>query len=325
MVQTEGSADWSASYAHYVMRSAQRSVRALDLYSSVLRRVAQGELSPATVRDLLSALSESRGAAYSARLTELSACFFAGLVQVAGHASHPPPAFDAADPMAWLRRLVEYANEVNHRAVRDYQAEVERAAAGRADAPETQGAFSNFYAARATEQIRDLGRLYFDMLQGATDLGADFQEELLRAVLAAPHPSVADAPVLHLAGPSGERAALSLTIENTRDEPAAIRCQVTDVRRADGVGPAFVPAIQIDPGDLVLGPNEETTLVVSLVLDRETYQPDVVYVAGLRISREGEPRLEIPLRITATTAEPRQEASAATAPQAPPAAVEGAR
>ena len=43
-------------------------------------------------------------------------------------------------------------------------------------------------------------------------------------------------------GALGERASAELTIENTRAESHVIRCLATDVRRADGVGPAFVPA-----------------------------------------------------------------------------------
>ena len=75
---------------------------------------------------------------------------------------------------------------------------------------------------------------------------------------------------------------------------------MSEVRRADGVGPAFAADVGVEPDGLELEPEEEGLLVVTLRLDEETYEPDVLYVGTLQITGHGEPRLEVPLRITAT-------------------------
>jgi hypothetical protein len=79
-----------------------------------------------------------------------------------------------------------------------------------------------------------------------------------------------------------------------------VRCHVSDVRRADGVDPAFAPDVTFSPEPLELGPGEEARLLLTLRLDEASFVPDAPYVATLHITGHGEPRLEVPLRITAT-------------------------
>ena len=55
---------------------------------------------------------------------------------------------------------------------------------------------------------------------------------------------------------------------------------------------------------LSLGPGEEASLSVSLRLDDGLFEADVFYVGSVQITRRGEPRLDVPLRIKAGSAKP---------------------
>jgi hypothetical protein len=81
-----------------------------------------------------------------------------------------------------------------------------------------------------------------------------------------------------------------------------IRGRVSDLRRADGVGPAFDPKVTFTPDGLDLGPGEEGSLRVSLELDPADFQADRLYVGSLYVTGHGEPDFEVPLRITPKTA-----------------------
>ena len=105
---------------------------------------------------------------------------------------------------------------------------------------------------------------------------------------------------LKLTAPLGETASASMSLSNTQNDRAVIRCTPADVRRADGVGPAFVPKITLTPEALELGPGEEGSLRLSLRLDEAEYDADALYVGAVYITGHQESRIEVPLRITAT-------------------------
>ena len=69
---------------------------------------------------------------------------------------------------------------------------------------------------------------------------------------------------LDLTGPTNGVAAAKVSIANTKHEVAQIQYCVTDVRRADGIGPAFPPRVSITPGQLDLRPGEEGSLTLAL-------------------------------------------------------------
>ena len=73
------------------------------------------------------------------------------------------------------------------------------------------------------------------------------------------------------------------------------------MRRADGVGPAFAPAASIAPEGLELAPGEEASPRDDRrAWRRATTSRASLYVGTLTVTGHGEPRLEVPLRITAT-------------------------
>jgi hypothetical protein len=135
-------------------------------------------------------------------------------------------------------------------------------------------------------------RLYFELLTCFTELQTTQIDDCLRALLDA-----ADAPL-------GGTAASSLIVENSGSEPLLVSCLTTAVRRADGVGPAFVPAIALTPLEDTVRPGEELRVTTALSLDPGVYEPDVLYIGALRLMRQQSLHLEVPLHITATRSAP---------------------
>jgi hypothetical protein len=142
-------------------------------------------------------------------------------------------------------------------------------------------------------------RLYFELLTRFTDLQTTQIEGCLRALLDAAGAG-ASSGALALSAPLGDTAASSLIVENSSSEPLLVGCLATAVRRADGVGPAFVPAIAMTPLEDTVGPGEELRVTTALSLDPDVYEPDVLYVGALRLMRQQSVYLEVPLHITAT-------------------------
>jgi hypothetical protein len=149
------------------------------------------------------------------------------------------------------------------------------------------------------ELFAHVTRLYFDLLTRFADLQTTQIDSCLQALLHAADAG-AGSGALALSASLGDTAASSLIVENSGSEPLLVSCQATTVRRADGIGPAFVPAIALTPLENTVAPGEEVSVHTSLSLDPRVYEPDVLYVGALRLMREQNLYLEVPLHITAT-------------------------
>lgn len=315
-----GTGDWPTLYAQYLMRSASQSAKSTDLYQKIMECVARGQLAPTVFRDRLPTFVQTRGTNYANKLAEINTRFFSGMVQLNTTYSHElmdavmpgaaippvsPPAFDATDPIKWFQQLTEYASQLNVAAVRAYQSLLERVAAGQVAPNHVQEASSDYLNQRLPEYLRRLSSLYFDLLNKLNDLRSGYEEDFLTGVLATAKTQDQEIPVaLNLVGPMGGMTSVSLSLTNTKDQPAIVRANVTDIRRADGVGPAFAPKIIVAPQALELRPGEEASMILSLRLDEGDYDPDVLYVGAVHITRQGEPRVEVPLRVMAKPAPP---------------------
>jgi hypothetical protein len=306
--------EWLTAYTDYLRRTAEQSADTLDLYQQITDLIVRGELAPTATQDMLGSFVQARGSAYSDRLAQLNMRFFSEMVRIGtayahelGHALLPdapvppvPPPFDASDPAGWFQQLGEYSQQLSTSVAGTYQMLVDRAAAGDLPAGQIQEATNAYLQRRLPEYLSELGRLYFELLHGLTELRVESEQEFLTGVLQRGNGAGgAQAFELTLAAPLGGTATASLSITNGRDERARIRCDATEVRRADGVGPAFVPDVSVEPDGLELAPEEEGRLVVKLRLDEGRYEPGVLYVGSLQIAGHGEPRLEVPLQITA--------------------------
>ena len=254
------STEWFAWWAQYLTRIASQSTRTLDLSHQVLTSVARGQLTPAAIDDALREFAQARGVEYTDGLTELAERFTNGLMEVMG-ASAP-----------------------------DVYGGSTRTRPTKTDRPPS-----------STDLFEQITRLYADLLGGFNDLRAGQIEDCLRTLLASASATAIDpSRALVLIASIGDTASSSLIVENSGIERVVIRCAATDVRRADGVGPAFSPTIALAADDEILEPGQEGHVRASLWLDDAVYEPDVLYVGALHVMRDGGSGLEVPLRITAT-------------------------
>jgi hypothetical protein len=298
MRDADATADWTAAQMQYMLRAAQQSARAQDLSYAVLQRVALGTLTPGAIRDALASFSADYGPSYAAQVGQLAMQFVGGLLQVTGNAYDPPPPYDAANATAWFVRLSEYVNDNSRRAIHDYQINLDRVAAGDVTPPELQADLANDYSRRSAEQLRRMAQLYFDLLRRLSELNGRAEDEYFSRLLGGAT-TAAPETFFQLDAALGERASAVLTIENTRAEAATVRCVITDLRRADGIGPAFMPEAIVDPDGLLIDPGQESTVRLSLHLDPSHFEPGVRYVGAVHVLRRGDERLEIPLQVTA--------------------------
>jgi hypothetical protein len=263
--------------------------------------------------------AQAHAAEYSARLAEAGARFLGELVRLGaslgqqragsdGQAPEPeavPPRFDATNPVRWFEQLAEYAGQLSARALRMYRVQLDRVAAGETTPSEVQHNTSDYLARQMPQYLERLTHPYFDLLNGLNDVRARYEETYFRGVLGETRPEESEAPAaLTLAGPSGETVSKSLAVTNTRTETTQIGWTLTDVRRTDGIGKAFVPAVTVFPETLELKPDEEGTLTLSLLLDPVQYDPGALYTGALYVTGGAGLQVEVELRILASANPP---------------------
>ncbi len=191
--------EWAAWYTQFLTSATGQSARTLELYQQVLAAISRGEIAPTALQDLLPGFLQVRGATYTNTLTELTTRFYARLVEIGaahsrelaelvvpgGHVPDvPPPVFESADPTQWFQRLTEYAGQLNARALKVYQAHLNRVAAGETTADQLQRAMSEYLERRLPEHLRQSGQLYFQLLTDLNEIRARYEEEYLGGVLA---------------------------------------------------------------------------------------------------------------------------------------------
>jgi hypothetical protein len=144
-------------------------------------------------------------------------------------------------------------------------------------------------------------QLYFDLLNGLSDIRSAYEETYFRGLLATAKGDGDAVVIVMLQGRSGTTSAASLSITNTTGKRTRIGHEVVDVRRVDGASPSIVPAIMFAPETLELDPNEERTLTISLHLDPEQYDADTLYSGALLLTGSSDVPLQVELRILATS------------------------
>jgi hypothetical protein len=297
-----GPADWAVLYSQYTARSSAQSARSLKLYQEVLERVSRGQLPPTVFQDHYSRFAHAHGAEYSRKLYELGAEFLTGLVRIGaiysedeGEELEVPEI--SADPNQWSWQLSEYAGRLNARAMKAYRSQLDRVAAGQISPDQLQRTTSESMSRKLPGYLEQAGHLYFDLLNALNEIRAQYEDAYFLELLGAEEK---EAPViLHMKAAAGETASAALSVSNTTDAPATIRCSATEVRRTDGVGPAFAPQLSIASNNIELGPGEEGTLRLSLPLEPGIYDAGADYAGTLFISGQGDVPVEVQLRITA--------------------------
>lgn len=312
------SAAWAARYREYLERATARAVRAQDLNREVTRRVAGGELAPSTLESQLNAFLAANSVSYSHRLSGMTMRFLTGLIQtgttysyelveavVPGAVERPDavaPEFDPAEWADWFTRLTEFAAGENSRVTAMLRTVMDQVASGDLAPTEVEEVSSVFHTERVPESTSRLVGLYLDLLSGLDEVHARFGEDYLRIVLG-DLPGEAVAPsddTVEFEAPLGETTSIRLGVSNDDLGPAAVRCTLTEVRRADGVGPAFEPVFTTTPERFELAPGAEATVELTLAADAHRFEPGALYVGVFRVASHTRTLLELPLRIRVT-------------------------
>lgn len=144
---------------------------------------------------------------------------------------------------------------------------------------------------------------WFGMLEAVNSATMRTLNPALLAVLRSTQPIGYAGDVIELAGPIATDATSQLEIENTLERPASLRCSCREVRRADGIGPAFTPAITLTPAQQVLDARAESTIAISVWLDSAQFDAQTMYVGALSVESDGGTTLRIPIRITTAPAQ----------------------
>lgn len=305
--------EWNARYQEFLTQAAARAKRNLDLYRDIVARVAAGALPPELLDSRMPAFLQTHGADYANDLAALSMRFLSGLIDngtrysyelfdriLPGAVEFPeidPPEFDPTDWGDWFSQLTDYGNQQNLLVSEMVRSLMEQVAAGELVPAEVSETSTAFIGERMPDSVADMARLYLDLLSGLDEVNSDFGADYLESVLDAAAPS--DGFVLEVAGSLGSTAAVRLAVANTLAETTSVRCVLTDLRRADGVGPAFEPEVTMTPERFDLAPEQEQVVTVALNLAEGTFDPGPVYVGTLHVLAPDETLLAVPVRVRA--------------------------
>ena len=261
--------DTAAACAEYLMRSAIASTHALHLYEQVIGCVARRQISPDTLQSSLMRIASTRATVSQTNVATAAALFI-----------------DALSSLDVMRDT--------------YFTDLAAVAAGTKPPADFRRASTKQLNTTLANTLAGGARAWFELLGALDEQRGRFAEEYLIDVLRGANPIGFHGDVVELSGPMNTRLITTITLDNTLTDRAVLHCGVSDVRRADGVGPAFRPALVFAPEDVIVEGADDAQLSVSLWLDGAVYQTQSPYVGSLHISRDDAPRLDIPLRITPT-------------------------
>jgi hypothetical protein len=293
--------DISTAYARFLLRTAAHSTRGMHLCEQVIGCVARRQLTPDSLQASLAQFMQQHADPAAAQTAAAAARFFAGLVSTALLPADPddlPPDVDPTDLTATLGRVADNSAQRNARAMEAYQALIGEVAAGRMTPYKFRRAIGKQYEQFVAGELTRVARLWFEFLADLEDARGSVAEPYLLGELRNAGPLGFDADVVELAGPMNATGSAELSVENTGGGRDVIRCTVGDVRRADGIGPAFLPDIVLTPDELVLDQGRAASLRLSVRLDETIYDAGVPYIGALHFLRDSAPRLQMPLRIT---------------------------
>jgi hypothetical protein len=265
--------DVATAYAHYLLRATIASTHALHLYEQAIRCVARRQISADTFQHSLMRVATTRAQSSQTNVAAAAARFIDALTAI----------------------------NATHDVTRDtFFADLAAVAAGDKPPGEFRRASTKQLNTTFASALTCGARAWFDLLGALDEERGRFAEEYLVDVLRRANPLGFHGDVVELSGPMNTRLTTTVTLDNTLTDRAVIHCGVSDVRRADGIGPGFAPALVFAPEEIIVEGAEDAQLSVSLWLDSTIYETQSAYVGSLHISRDDAPRLDIPLRITPT-------------------------
>ncbi len=285
----------SAAFTQYLMRSALDTAQFTQRHQQLVSAVARRQVTPNQVERAFAVAAD-----WSAIATEVSAAistFAHALSQLA-----LLPHQCTADPSD---TIVANAHQV---AVR-HDSQVEELTTllvSLAQPDVTAGArrraLTRLTVSSANHTLGTTATAWFGMLESVSSASLRMLNPSLLAVLRATQPIGYDGEVIEIKGLIATNATTQLEIENTLERPASLRCSCQEIRRADGIGPAFTPAITVTPTHQLLDARAEGNIAISLWLDSAQFDAQTTYVGALSVESDGGTTLKIPLRVTTVLA-----------------------
>ena len=274
-----GAAEETAmAYARSLLRTGVASAHALHLNDQLISCVARHQVSPASFQRSLARFAQARGADLASDASRAAEAFISGLTA---------SAFLPVDDDESLTGAVEA-----------HFARLAAVARGEMTPNELRRVTTRRLNTAVADELSRAAGVWFEFLGTLDEQRGRFAEECLMTVLRSVDPVGFHGDVVEIAGPVNTTISTVVTFDGALADRAILRCGVSDVRRADGVGPAFMPDLLLTPDQIVVERARDARLSLSLWLDQAIYEQGSPYVGALHITRDGAPRLEIPLRIT---------------------------
>jgi hypothetical protein len=298
-VMSEGTPEWTEGYQRYLTTSARNGATVRELYAEIIDRVARGELSQQTLEERSPAFLQTSAVDYANELAEVSVRFLTGIVasgttytqeivdrfapSLVAVPDIRPPVPEAADWVTWLQRFARFADEHHRARTEMLRVVMEKVAAGDVEPPQPSSPPGP--ADRLPVSAQEMLCLYFDLLTGLDDVTTRYATRYLSTLLGEPR---VEEFVLSVRGAVGGTATVRFAVRNTQTTHTSVRCVVSDLRRQDGVGPAFVPDATLSPERFDLAPGEERAVTLAVELAADRFEPGHRYVGVLQVlSPEG--------------------------------------
>jgi hypothetical protein len=330
--QAGAAAEWAARYREYVERSIARASRTQDLNRDLIKRVASGELAPWTIESHYATFAATHAAAYAQQMAEVTMTYLAGLVQMGSTYSYelveavlpgaaalpevPPPTFDPSSSADWFADLTSFAAAENRRVTEMLRRLMEKVATGELTPANVEEVSARFHSEHVPVSTSQLVELYLDLLTGLEEVHGSFGERYLRTIPGLiPAAGAPSGRGVEVAAALGDSVSVRFAVANTDLERAAVRCSLTGVRRADGVGPAFDPIVGIRPEQLDLPAGSEELVELTVHTDGVHFQAGSAYEGVFRVANDSRTLLELPVTIHVTP--PRALAESNGAPDPP--------
>ena len=293
-----------AAHTLYMLRAAAHATRSLQLLDQVIACVARRQLTPAALEQSLRAFLSTHAGSLERDARAATTRFVGGLMSsaiVPSHDAEPRVDIDRSDLDGSLERVAREATARAAAAMSMYQSSIDSLGAGEITLDELRRSLRKEYNRSVSRELSRAAELWFGLLADLDDMRAKLTEQYLLDALRSANPIGFDGDGVELTGRVNTTVSTTVTLENTMAEQVVLRCAVSDVRRADAIGPAFVPNIVLTPAELVVDADRIATVAVSLWLDDAIYDTDARYIGALGISRDGAPRVDVPLSITPMT------------------------
>jgi hypothetical protein len=299
--------EWHSRFTRYVDQSADRLRQSTDLNRQLTRRIAHGDVPPVVVESHLAGFLSRNVESYANDMSGVALHFLSELVDVNAdyvrellgnvapdehrHDLAAPPSFDPSDAVGWYERLIEYA--------------ATRSAATAALMRTAVGA--RYDETDMTDDagpavVHRLADAFLALMARVDEITADYGYRYMEEVLAFGVPAQrAEAPVSVVAD-LGDTATVKFAVCNTTASTATIRCVMTDLRRSDGVGPAFEPTATITPSQFRLAAGREEAVTLSIVLEEPAFVPGPTYTGSIRVLGVGDHVVGVPIELRASLA-----------------------